>query len=63
MSWLKVQLGIISVATRGVKLWLEHYTNPLHVYCRFMDAMKIYERLWRKVFVKDESHNDEQRDR
>lgn len=37
--------------------WLEHKTNSLHVWCRLLDMLLRYDRLWKQVF----NHKHERR--
>ena len=34
------------------KLWLAHKLNPAHVFCRFIDFIAVYEKIWSAVFLK-----------
>lgn len=31
---------------------VEHFLNPLHVFCRCMEFLSFYDRLWRRIFDK-----------
>jgi hypothetical protein len=32
--------------------WLQHKTNPAHVWCRLLTLLYHYDKLWRRVFCR-----------
>lgn len=35
-----------------LRLWVEHFLNPMHAFCRCMDFLVLYDKLWRRIFGK-----------
>ena len=33
-----------------IKRWLEHKTNPLHVWCRMIGLHHLYDKIWKRLF-------------
>ncbi len=34
----------------SLRQWLEHKTNARHVWCRFLDCLFVYDKIWKKIF-------------
>lgn len=44
-----------------LRSWVEHLLNPVHVFCRCMDFLVFYDKLWRRIFGKVPMKNNRKR--
>ena len=42
-----------NVGTMGIRQWIEHKTNPLHILSKIVGAWLLYDKVWSWLFDRD----------